>query len=118
MIFSKGNSVGFTEYFNITEADKTVRIKNRCGTGYIFELQMASFIDSTAACKILFLKVTLFPDGTLSVSEHKNTYTDASFDVNVTYDTITDEWVVQVLNLAGSKFGFKYEPLIWLPAVD
>ena len=115
MIFSKGNSIGFSNYKVIDSADKTFRVKNVCGTGYVFELQMASFIESTADCKILFVKATLLPDGTLSISEHKNAYTNASFDVNITYDSVTDEFIVQVLNMSGSQFAFKYEPLILIP---
>lgn len=115
MIFSKGNSIGFSNYNVVNSADKTFRIKNVCGTGYVFELQMASYIESTKDCKILFIKAVLLTDGTLSISEHKNASTSATFDVNVTYDAVSDEFIVQVLNMSGSLFAFKYEPLIMIP---
>ena len=115
MIFSKGNSIGFSNYHSVDSADRTFRIKNVCGTGYVFELQMASYIEATKDCKVLFVKAVLLADGTLSLSEHKNAYTSATFDVNVTYDSVTDEFIVQVLNMSGSQFAFKYEPLILIP---
>ena len=116
MVFSKGNSVGFSNYQNITSADQTFRVKNVCGKGYVFELQMASYIPGTTDCKIYFVKATLLSDGTLSISEHKNAYTSASFDVNITYDSTKEEFIIQVVNMSGSLFAFKYEPLIMIPS--
>lgn len=116
MILSKGMSVGENNYvFRIDNDNKTIRLRNFVGEGYLFEINVNLFNNTTSDFKLYSIYAAIFQDGSISLSENKNSYSSASLEVLLTYDLNSTEFIFNISNCNGFEAVINYVPKVNIP---
>lgn len=116
MILSKGMSVGENNYvYQIDSNNKTIRLRNLVGEGYLFEINVNLFNKADNKFKLYNIYAAIFEDGSISLSENKNSYSDSNIDVLLTYDINSTEFIFNISNSNGFKCVINYIPKVNIP---